>query len=33
LVAGGHMLPVTAVEASVDFVRNAAASLRAAVPA
>ncbi|MNU10827.1 hypothetical protein D3C72_2582230 [compost metagenome] len=33
LVTGGHMLPVTAVEASVDFVRNAAASLRAAVPA
>lgn len=33
LVNGGHMLPVTAVEASVDFVRNAAASLRPAVAA
>lgn len=28
LVTGGHMLPVTAVDASVDFVRTAAARLR-----
>ncbi|WP_370459267.1 alpha/beta fold hydrolase [Cupriavidus sp. SW-Y-13] len=28
LVSGGHMLPVTAVDTSVDFVRTAAASLR-----
>ncbi|WP_454766069.1 alpha/beta fold hydrolase [Cupriavidus campinensis] len=33
LVTGGHMLPVTAIDASVDFVRAAAASLREAVPA
>jgi hypothetical protein len=33
LVSGGHMLPVTAIDTSVDFVRNAAARLHAPVPA
>ena len=33
LVTGGHMLPVTAVDTSVDFVRNAALQLREPVPA
>jgi len=33
LVTGGHMLPVTAIDASVDFVRTAATRLREAAPA
>jgi pimeloyl-ACP methyl ester carboxylesterase len=33
LVSGGHMLPVTAIDTSVDFVRNAAARLHAPVSA
>jgi len=33
LVTGGHMLPVTAVDTSVDFVRSAALQLRAPVTA
>ena len=33
LVTGGHMLPVTAVDTSVDFVRNAAMQLRTPVTA
>lgn len=33
LVTGGHMLPVTAIDTSVDFVRTAAASLHATAPA
>ncbi len=33
LVTGGHMLPVTAVDTSVNFVRNAAMALRQPIPA
>ena len=33
LVSGGHMLPVTAIDTSVDFVRNAALQLREPVSA
>ena len=33
LVSGGHMLPVTAVQTSVDFVRDAALQLHEVVAA
>ncbi|WP_439671496.1 2-succinyl-6-hydroxy-2,4-cyclohexadiene-1-carboxylate synthase MenH [Cupriavidus necator] len=33
LVSGGHMLPVTAIDTSVDFVRDAAARLQVPAPA
>lgn len=33
LVSGGHMLPMTAIDTSVDFVRNAAARMHVPAPA